>query len=1039
MKNFIRRSVAVVALLIHAPIFAADIDLFLGATASSTDVPNVLIILDNTANWNTPIDGTTRFAQEKAALAATVAGFPVNADGSAKFNVGIMLFGESPVKGGYIRAAIRPLNSSNKIIYTNLINSLDNNNDKGANALYGYSMAEAYRYFSGLGEYVGADEPKRDYVGNTTGTAQSKAVYALSPGNAFSSSISKVYIPPSSGSCVKNYIIFLSNGKVDDSDKDGTAPSSQCPSNLKSCTAKDLLQIAGGNTVNIPINPPGETENMANEWARFMKASPTLGITTYTVDIGPTDTSHTALLKSMASVSNGKYFSIAADTSEISNALNNIFSEIQSVNSVFTSVSLPLSVNTQGTLLNQVFVGMFRPDPDASPRWAGNLKQYKLGAVGAGIELQDADGTNAVNSQTGFITECARSFWTRPIVDTAWSSSERGDCLAVANSRASNYPDGNVVEKGAQAYMLRSTTTPRTVKTCTSMASCQNTSMLDFNSTNVSADRLGVTIAEHDAIINWAKGLDVKDENINGVTTTETRLSVHGDVVHSRPAAINFGTASSPQVVVFYGGNDGMLRAINGNQTATIGSYAAGSELWSFMPPEFYLQIKRLYDDMPPISFPNGPSGGAAKPYGIDGPITSFKGSIGGINKTFIYASMRRGGRALYGFDVTNSLTAPNSPSLKWKIGCPNAGNDTDCTAGMTGIGQTWSPPQTLLASGYGSGAIPSIPSPLLIMGGGYDNCEDTDARIAGGANHSCTTSSKGKKVFVVDANTGVVVKTFDTDRGVIAEQLVVPDSAGLAKYAYTADLGGNVYRMTFGAGAPADWSIKKIASLGCDTIAACTANRKFMFVPSVVANGDVYTVMLGSGDREKPITYYAASGAVTNYFFSLIDKPTVSTAVWPGTEDCGTAIICKKSLLGITTSATPSAADLATKKGWYLGLAATEQVVTSALTVFGTVAFNTHQPAVPVSGSCSANLGKPRAYNVSFTNAASTNGSNDRFAEIQGTTVGLPPDPTGGPVTVNRDTPVVCFSCGGPILLPRLLSRDVPTPKGRLYWYIQK
>ena len=291
-----------------------------------------------------------------------------------------------------------------------------------------------------------------------------------------------------------------------------------------------------------------------------------------------------------------------------------------------------------------------------------------------------------------------------------------------------------------------------------------------------------------------------------------------------------------------------------------------------------------------------------------------------------------------------------------------------------------------------------------------------------------------------MDANTGALVKAFDTDRGVIAEQLVVPDSAGLAKYAYTADLGGNVYRMTFGTGGPTTWTITKIASLGCDTTAACTANRKFMFVPSVVANGDVYTVMLGSGDREKPISYYAASGAVTNYFFSLIDKP-LEAGTWPGTTDCGTAIICKNSLLAITTSATPTAAALATKKGWYLGLAATEQVVTSALAAFDTVVFSTHQPAVPVSGSCSSNLGKPRVYNVGITNAASTNGG-DRFAVIPGI-VGLAPNPTGGAVTVDGISRVVCFSCGGSggILSPKLLSGGASgsTPKGRLYWYIQK
>ena len=1021
MKNFIRRLLAVAALLVHTPIFAEDIDLFLGATPSTADAPNVLIILDNTANWS------GAFANEKAALMSVFNGLTVD-----KFNVGLMMFsetggGNSGNDGGYVRAAIRLMNSANKTKYAAMIDSLDVTSDKSNSGKAGKAMAEAYLYLSAGTPHAGNFKDKTDYSGNTSGTTQSNAVYAIS-GNALPSKTATTYNNPVLLACAKNYIIYISNGKPSDSSSDTSQ-------------ATTALTTAGGSTTTIALNPSGSQDNIADEWARFMKIS-ALKASVYTIDIDKVTTGQgpgwTALLKSMASQSSGKYFDVASSGtgSQISNALNTIFSEIQSVNSVFASVSLPLSVNTQGTLLNQVFVGMFRPDPDASPRWAGNLKQYKIGVVGTAVELQDADGTSALNSQTGFITECARSYWTPSTVDTAWSSSPRGDCLTVANSTISNYPDGNVVEKGAQAYQLRSTTT-RTVKTCSpTMASC--TTLTDFNNTNVSATMLGVTTTtERDELINWAKGLDTQDrEPANGVTTTETRLSVHGDVLHSRPVAINFGTASAPQVVVFYGGNDGMLRAINGNQTAAIGLFAAGSELWSFMPPEFYTQIKRLYDNTPQISFPNGPSGALPKPYGIDGPITSFKGTIGGTSKTFIYASMRRGGRALYGFDVTNTLSTPSSPNLKWKIGCPNPGNDTDCTTGMTGIGQTWSPPQTLLASGYGSGT-----SPLLIMGGGYDNCEDTDALTAGGANHSCTASSKGKKVFVVDANTGVVVKAFDTDRGVIAEQLVVPDSAGRAKYAYTADLGGNVYRMTFGAGAPADWSITKIASLGCDTTAACTANRKFMFVPSVVANGEVYTVMLGSGDREKPITYYAASGAVTNNFFSLIDKPTVSTAIWPGNADCGAFIICKNSLLGITSSATPSAADLTAKKGWYLGLVATEQVVTSALAAFGTVAFNTHQPAVPVSGACSASLGTPRAYNVSFTNAASTNGSNDRFAVIPGT-VGLAPDPTGGAVTVDGVSRVVCFSCGASgILSPKLVTggTSVSAPKGRLYWYLQK
>ncbi|MBC7618715.1 MAG: pilus assembly protein PilY, partial [Candidatus Saccharibacteria bacterium] len=790
----------------------------------------------------------------------------------------------------------------------------------------------------------------------------------------------------------------------------------------------------------LPLNPGGPQDNVADEWARFMKKN-ALNISTYTVDVNKGTTGQgpgwTALLKSMAAVSSGKYFDVSSTGTQISDALNAIFSEIQSVNSVFASVSLPVSVNTQGTYLNQVYVGMFRPDQDARPRWAGNLKQYKLGNTNGAVKLQDADGTGAINNQTGFIAECARSYWTPTTVDTEWTFRPQGDCLAVANSQVSNFPDGNIVEKGAQAYKLRGASA-RTVKTCNpAMASC--TSLTPFSNSNVTQAMLGAsTTAERDALINWAIGQDNnEDEDLDG-NTTENRLSMHGDVVHSRPVAINLGTDGAPQVVVFYGANDGMLRAVNANRTAAIGAIPAGGEMWSFMAPEFYTQIKRIRSNTPPISFPTTTVTGAVpKAYGMDGPITSFKGAVGGVNKTFVYASMRRGGRSIYAFDVTNSLTAPTSPTLKWRTGCPNAANDTDCTSGMGGLGQTWSSPKSLTATGYGSGT-----APMLILGGGYSTCDDYDALSAGGANHNCTSASKGHYVYVLDADTGAVVKTFDTggNRGIVADITIVRDSAGQAIYAYTADLGGDVYRIDL-AGASTAWTLTKIASLGCASTSTCTANRKFVFAPSVVAVDGNYVVMLGSGDREKPLTYYAASTAVANYFFMFTDKPTVAPATYPGSVDCGSTVICLNSLFGISsTDTTPTASDLSTKKGWYLGLNATEQVVTSALTMFGVVTFSTHQPAVPVTGSCSANLGSSRVYNVGYANAASTSGAR-RYEDLAGD--GLPPSPVGGLVTLDDGSTVpFCIGCSkdSPLEGRKKEGTAMGTqPKNRLYWYIQK
>ena len=79
-------------------------------------------------------------------------------------------------------------------------------------------------------------------------------------------------------------------------------------------------------------------------------------------------------------------FSVTNLRLDITNALIQIFNEIAAVNSVFASSSLPVSANAQGTYLNQVFIGMFRPDAGDNPRWLGNLKQYQFGVGGTTAE-----------------------------------------------------------------------------------------------------------------------------------------------------------------------------------------------------------------------------------------------------------------------------------------------------------------------------------------------------------------------------------------------------------------------------------------------------------------------------------------------------------------------------------------------------------------------------------------------------------------------------------------------------------------------------
>ena len=70
----------------------------------------------------------------------------------------------------------------------------------------------------------------------------------------------------------------------------------------------------------------------------------------------------------------GEFFH-TSDFAKLVLAFKTIVGKIAAVNSVFAAVSLPVSVNTQGTYLNEIYVGMFRPAQGFLPQWQGNLKQ----------------------------------------------------------------------------------------------------------------------------------------------------------------------------------------------------------------------------------------------------------------------------------------------------------------------------------------------------------------------------------------------------------------------------------------------------------------------------------------------------------------------------------------------------------------------------------------------------------------------------------------------------------------------------------------
>jgi Tfp pilus tip-associated adhesin PilY1 len=762
-----------------------------------------------------------------------------------------------------------------------------------------------------------------------------------------------------------------------------TTPGGTCPVNT------NQYKIIGANLVQKNVltqnTTPDTGPRNADEWARFMhdKGIPVAGTTikpsvsTYTIDVynKQPNAVQTALLMSMAKAGGGKYFA-AQNEQAIVDALAQIFSEIQAINSSFASTSLPVNATNRSQNENAVFIGMFRPDQNAAPRWFGNLKRYQLINGASGTELGDANGNNAINNETGFLTPCAISYWTHDN-GAYWSGlgitpDPLGTCTLYPNvSPYSDLPDGPMVEKGGAAQIIRESNATggagysvnRTVYTESSNA------LTPFSTTSsgLSSD-----------LVEFIKGADVNNEKSTDPSTT--RPSLHGDVIHSRPLPLNYGDALG--VTVYYGANDGTFRALNAS---------TGQERWSFVAPEFFPRLARLKDNLPLIRYPNSVAGSVTQPkdYFFDGSIGVYQNAAVNTSATrvWIYPTMRRGGRMLYGFDVSS----PSAPALKWKAGCTDLIGDSGCSAGMSGIGQTWSTPAAAFIKGFSSTA------PVLVVGGGYDGCEDQDS-----ATPACG-STKGGVIYVLNADTGAVIRSFATTRAVAADvALVDTDNDGMPDYAYAADTGGNLYRVDFAAGGSAlgaaAWTSHRVAYTN-------GGGRKFLFAPALLAlQGKVY-LAIGSGDREHPLQSQYPFANVTNRFY--VYKDDLSAAA-EGNLDA------LENYSGTTTCTTPQVLPGSTLNGWYMDLAPGEQVVTSALIASGMVTFSTNQPVAPAVGTCSTPLGIARGYWVNLLNASGAIGAEGNCGGTRSSRFvggGLPPSPvlaSGVPVNGKVVTVVI-------------------------------
>ncbi len=975
MNRQLALAAALVIGAVVAPAQAEDIDLFLSAAASSGK-PNVLFALDNSANWGATLykEGKTNVTK-KTVIHSALHSVLTSDEFRDEVRVGIMVFahGNSP-KGGKVLRRVRTLDWWNQYILASKIYDGDGNEllPGTNNAPYGLMMNEAYRYYAGLTPRSGTQDGNHD-------------AYAIDDGK---------YISPTvADGCAKNFVIVIGNGGPDSGENND---------------AQSVLTALGGKLSSDPISltPNNQESNWGDEFARFMRGkdivaskADTQNIVTYVIDVfdpaaikNSVDESERAFLRSIANQGGGRYFT-AKNTDELIEAIKEIMDEVLAVNSVFASTTLPVSVNVRGTNLNQVYMGVFRPDGNKLPRWMGNLKLYQL-KYDDGTDtlyLADKNGIRAESGVTGFITSTATSYWTTD--SSFWSYH--------TDYTASDSPDGEIVEKGGAAQQLREANT-RNLYTCTT--GCAGGSALSgfsFATTNNNITFTGVDDATTRAkIINWVRGIDNKEDEDGDGSYTDQRASIHGDVLHSRPAVINYNR-NTPQdendIIAFYGANDGIFHAIYGGKD---GESNDGNEVWGFIPPEFFDKLVRLYDNDVAIS------AAAPKPYFADGNIGVYqkdtnndgvlKKSDGDIVR--LYISMRRGGRLIYALDVSD----PEAPEMLWK--------KSSADTGFGELGQTWSEPTVTRVT------IGETSKDVLIFGGGYDSAaNDTD---------NDASATMGRAIFMVDASDGSLIwqaaaspsdaATYKTTVSGMTYSipsnvaLLDTDNDGNADRIYVGDTGGNVWRADIGDTTPSNWTVKKLAAVGGTGSDA----RKFLYPPDVVWNaaGNFDAILIGSGDREHP-----AKTSVTNRFYMF--KDTGPSDSWPLVESNLYDATDNLIQQGTEEEQAAAATALASKSGWYITLRPGEKVVSSAVSLGGNTFFNTHQPAPTSGDTCSTGLGIARHYVVYYADARavldfdSVNGltKEDRDDERPGT---FPPDPV--PLVVEIDGKKRLGQCSG-------------------------
>jgi type IV pilus assembly protein PilY1 len=880
MKRLSTFAFAVAALLLLSPtpaVFADDSDIF-GANIQ----PNVLILLDNSLSM-------TDTVPSEPYLSATTYAAQIHCD-------------PSPLKScttGKVYQRGGSFGSATYSTYANNVASVANASARAALNSTGYwggtisgSKVGLYKgnYLNFLyGPTSGSDQKINiahrvinDFLDNVTGVRfgvmsfwyGNHSAFDTSPGKRGATMVAPIGTPITTMKALVDGIVADWDTPLGDALYDvgqyykganlinGTTTTS--PIQLECQPNFVILVTDGMQTSGVRAMPAEATNRRTQDHAGSLTGTQNVIVHTVAFGILPGNPfedpaqAHTDL-QNAATNGGGQYYS-ADNASQLEEALHDAIRRIVQATFTFATPVVPTTSTTGST---KAYLAAFRSDP-SNPFWLGFLKAYQ----------RDSSG----------------------LVPVYTSGLRQGQPL-----------DSALVWEAGQVL----STTPAANRTIYTVVSGTREAFTKSNSAITQALLGASSSTERDKIIDFTRGTDAYDSDVDG-NTTEERAWKLGDIFHSTPVLVTapvlalndssyqaFKTAQASRTkVLIAGANDGMVHAFRESD---------GVELWAFIPPD-------LLDNLKTVTSTSGDH-----QFYVDSSPIAVDIKVAGTWKTIVVFGLRRGGPFYYALDITDTT----NPQWMWSF--------TDSK-----VAETWSEPS------IGKVRIGGNDKFAAFFGGGYD---------------SAINNAHGKAFFAVDLSDGTKLWEYYNNSGddrqymnfSLTENSTAVDlnNDGYVDRVYIGDVGGQLWKFDVSASATSSWTGKRLFTANPSQTNPPAAGEFYPAQAFYGAPALAYDtarnlwVFLGTGDRNHP------NATASNRFYGIKENTDMTNG----------AALSESNLTDVTsTNGTPTG-------GWFFTLGTNEKVLDPANVFNMDVLFSGFTPTSTVT--CTSGGGTAKLYSV--------------------------------------------------------------------------